>query len=1702
MSGIISNLTFLKKIIFIFVETHFRNIMIEGSSVKYYLVGSLILLLAGFETKAQQSYNDWVNYNQEYFKIQVAKDGIYRVYYDDLDNQTATNLTQVALSSFQLFHKGEEKPIDVYTGQDGNFNSGDYIEFFGEKNRGELDEPLYENPGDQPHEGYSLYTDSAAYFLTWQSGNQGLRYRDFKETDYQNYTPKPYYNKEVLKYFTDNYFDGLSGTNAQSNLLGLSYYNKGEGWGSSKFDIWNTRFTTSIRTENFANSGPNPQIETQVYSQSRADSSNYQPIYHHHYQVEIGPNQRQIFEVLSKGYNVKTLSTQLNRSDLNDPNTSLSFQVIRGTDWRDQDVNAVNYIKIQYPSTFNLNNEANRKFSISSGLTQKQYLKFSNYESGKNNPVLYDRTSNYKIYGTTNGSDVDAIIPQGSNEKKLYLTDSTNFQIANPRKVNFVNHRNQISSNTDFLIISNKKLQSSAQEYANYRSSKGFNTSVVYTDQLFNQYYYGVHHPLAIKNFIEFLVDNATAPDYLLLLGKGYKNDILRREDKLNENLVPTMGIPPSDNLFAAGLNEEGLALPFSLSRIPAKTNGDVRNYLDKLRTYETQLEMAMNNEGLLWRKQLLHLVGGTNKNENAQFTGFLNNYESIASGPKLGAKATTISKNSSLPQDLGLVDKVLKEINSGLPLVTYFGHGAADILEVPIGEPSDYRYPQGGHPIFLFSGCILGNSFTETSKGENFLLSPNKGAIAWIAETSFSFVGRLNTYTTDFYNNMVQKNYGNTLGTIVNGTIEDFQNPGDPFNEMQILQKTFQGDPAINLYHPSEPDYGITKQDAFITPDNANVEADSFAIGIIAKNKGQAINDSFKIEIKHTFPDFSTETLPPKQVKAPYHKDTFYYYIKPDGNEYVGNNKFEISLDARNKIPEVNEINNTATIEYFLPSSGVFPLFPRPFSIVNERNVTLKVQSNNLFLKNGVYEFQLDTTPQFNSPLLQSSSEINSGFQANWSVSLPLNQDTTVYYWRARLKNQGKAAKAWRGNSFTFINNSPKGWAQADFHQFKSSSPTHIALDSIDREFKFNRRVSGRYLVSSAGVNSSGFNLMRYEGGLMYFSSPPQGILMIAVNPTNQVRFNYPSPYNPWNNENTADGTPEDTFSAVYKFDWITNSGNIDSQVVEDFIQHVDSIPDDYHVFAYNGNEHRFADLGEEFYQALEKLGASEIRSVGNGHPYIMFGRKGYEPGEAEEFTYNENSSTPPDEQTLTATKIIFPVRAQGTLKSAPIGPAQGWGRFDISTSSLESPSKDSIELSIIGIDRAGNENILKNSIPPQSLNIDWIDAEQYPYIRIKASMFDQANLTPPQLNNWRVLYDQVPEGTLKPDLAYNFHQDTLQQGDSLEVEIAYENISDYEMDSLLVHYQIKSSNRKIVLDNEKRLQNLKSGENLVIDKQFSSDDLKGDNNLQVSLNPNLDQLEQYFFNNILKRKFHVNVDQTNPLVDVTFNGRRIMNGDIVEPQPEIRITAKDENQFYLLQDTSNIDIYMKKPDQSEKQRLSYQSNQVEFQGAQSKKSNKAYVTYQPQQKLKDGMYELSVQAKDESGNKSGNQLYKKEFEVVNKSSITHFYPYPNPFTSRMRFVFTLTGSKIPDKINIQILTVTGKVIKEFTKEDLGPLHIGVNKTDYIWRGKDDYGDPVGNGVYFYRVKSYLNGESIEHRETAGDKFFEKNIGKIYLMR
>jgi flagellar hook assembly protein FlgD len=144
-------------------------------------------------------------------------------------------------------------------------------------------------------------------------------------------------------------------------------------------------------------------------------------------------------------------------------------------------------------------------------------------------------------------------------------------------------------------------------------------------------------------------------------------------------------------------------------------------------------------------------------------------------------------------------------------------------------------------------------------------------------------------------------------------------------------------------------------------------------------------------------------------------------------------------------------------------------------------------------------------------------------------------------------------------------------------------------------------------------------------------------------------------------------------------------------------------------------------------------------------------------------------------------------------------------------------------------------------------------------------------------------------------------------------------------------------------------------------------------------------------------------------------------------------------------------------------------------------------------------------VTGKDGFGNTAGTIPYRIGFKVINKAMISNMLNYPNPFTTSTAFVFTITGSEVPQNIKIQIPTITGKIVREITKEELGPLHIGTNITEFKWNGTDMYGSRLATGVYLYHVVTNLNGKSLDKYQAAGDntnKYFNNGYGKMYLMK
>jgi hypothetical protein len=332
-------------------------------------------------------------------------------------------------------------------------------------------------------------------------------------------------------------------------------------------------------------------------------------------------------------------------------------------------------------------------------------------------------------------------------------------------------------------------------------------------------------------------------------------------------------------------------------------------------------------------------------------------------------------------------------------------------------------------------------------------------------------------------------------------------------------------------------------------------------------------------------------------------------------------------------------------------------------------------------------------------------------------------------------------------------------------------------------------------------------------------------------------------------------------------------------------------------------------------------------------------------------------------------------------------------------------------------------------------------------------------------------------------------------------------ENVSTSDMSDLLVDYYLFDKNNVKRAIGSPRFHALLAGDTLNAYIRFSSSTYPGLNALWMEVNPRNDQPEQFHFNNFARLNFNVNRDVTNPILDVTFDGQHILNGDIVSAKPQILIRLKDENKYLALNDTSKYKIFLKNPQGQEVQlyfepsaNSSISNELLKWLPAQLP-DNTFRIEYNPVFN-DDGIYELRAQARDESGNVSGSNDYRISFEVINKSSITNVFNYPNPFTTKTRFVFTLTGSEIPTYFKIQIINISGKVVREINQQELGIIHIGRNITDFAWDGRDEFGDQLAKGVYLYRVITQLNGSDIERRTTSADKYFGKGWGKMYLLK
>jgi len=1678
----------------------------------------LLFFIAGSCSLQAQSYaNEWIAFGaqsqyslQQYFKIGVWKEGIYRITYNDLLGVNVP-LTFINPKEMQLFRNGREQYMYLSDDTATVWRSDMYFEFYGRRNDGTFDSQMYDTDTSQVNKKYSLVNDTAAYFLTFPpatgGGSNGKRMINETDVNFAAYPQAAFVWRDVYMDFGQGYYN--AGYQNQDGLTDNSYIS-GETFSSPRFVFENGgggTFTNGVPTPNVYTGGPSAMLETVILG-----SNNSGAIPNHNYTLTF--NNIQYINDFLNGYEWRRYNITVPATVLNQGTSTLTAQAL--SIGGPPNSLSMPYISMRYPHLNSFSGESGPHKFIVEGNNSfgKAYLNLSNTSTGPGAPVLYAINGDtVRRVTVVQGGTLEMLVPAGAEQYCFLTSDGSsyttgNFTFSNVNNdptnfAKFINYNYQ-GLLCDYILISHPSLRTEADNYRIYRGSPaGGSRKVIHAEvqQLYDQFAYGINgHPLSIRNFCKFLIAHQpTPPRDLFLLGKSISSGERSHDSPLD--LVPTYGYPPSDNMFTAGLiDTTGFSIAIPTGRLAARTPYDADIYLEKVEAYESQQKAP-------WMKKVLHFCGGGDKQESDYLCGILDMYRQTIEDTLFGAKVYTFSKHSTDPIS-NISSLALKDlINNGVSIMTFFAHAAGSSFDISTDAPSTYQN-KDKYPIIIANSCYIGDIHTPyILASEEFVILKDKGAIAFLAAPNQGYINFLASYSENLYKNIAYQNYGKSLASSIKNTVDSVMalNPNNFYFKSTCMGMTLHGDPAIVPYSFDKPDLVIDEISLFTNPPVVKVEEDTFQLKIYVRNEGRAVNTPFNVEIVRTYPD-GTDTVIIRPMAYVSYADTMTVTLRTAPEHGSGNNSIRVKADNYNQVDELpNENNNEHTLIVNIQSSDIFPVFPYKYAIIPNNSVILKATTSDPFAPLRIYRFEVDTTDDFTNPLLINDIA-HTGGVVNWALPFTLDSNR-VYYWRVADKDILSNPNLHKWNESSFIYKPGKtGWSQAHFYQFKNDERKNIIYDRPNRKFDFVQTQSTLLAQNTMYPFGGPTHPVQYliDNAIAdYGVCSGQPSIYIAVidsislKPWETLFGNNGGYY--FNNLNTAyycHARPD-------KYFVFTN----DSVSLEHMKDMINQVPCGNFILAYSMFRNDNSLWPADVKLAFNNLGATAINTLQDYQPWIFFGKK-CDLSMSQEVS---GDSLNPD---ISLTALMGGNWSKGYLTSELIGPATKWTGLHWAQHKLEpGASKDSMLLKLIAIDKFGNATDIIPYIPLTLPDINYldtvVDANIFPYLRFDIYLQDDSLRSPPQMDRWQIYYDQAPEGAMNPSKFFSFYKNPLQEGDTAMLTVAFENISNIDFaDSMLVDYYLYDQTHQRVNLGSPNYKKLKAGEVDTFKVKFSTLGKRNVNTLWVEANPHNDQPEQYHYNNYAQLAFEVNRDITNPVLDVTFDGVHILNGDIISSKPIILMQLVDENKFLALNDTSHWRVFIEDPDGAKKQ-LFFETTpgftadhtKMKWTPAQLPK-NSFKIEYNPEL-LKDGVYELTIDASsDESGNESGANSYKITFEVINHSSITNVVNYPNPFSSSTRFVFTLTGSEVPDYFKIQIMTVTGKIVREIMREELGNIHIGRNVTDYAWNGKDEFGDQLANGIYLYRVITSINGSSIEQRGTEADKYFKKGYGKMYLLR
>jgi hypothetical protein len=782
----------------------------------------------------------------EWYKFYIDTTGVFKLSKSFLSN-LGINTNSVDPRNIKIYGQGgkslplqnnefypldlTENAIHVEGEEDGSFDNNDYILFYGEGPKGYNAE---NNSNINP------YSDRAYYFIN-VGGGLGKRIQPMIE---------PTANADVqIDTFEDYKFHEVD----EFNLAKL-----GRRWFGDRFDFENEK-TFSFEFENIVTTQP---INLKVYAAAVGEVAT---------SMQLNVNGVNVDNFTFAAIDDPILATEdVYVGNFNVNSSEISVNLNYNNNGNPSSVGYLDYISIE--ATRSLTHTGKQFIFKKNNVATQSGIGEYSIANASDISQVWDITDKYNVTSKKNTEESSTFSFKAQlGELRYYLAvdpsdyfepkRDSNSRVANQNiKGTVFNNNAGNFEDVDYIIVTRNDMLSQAERLAQInRDQYGLNVKVYRLEDIYTEFSSGNQDVAAIRNFIKYVYDNASAPEkrlkYLCLFGDAsfdYKDRISN-----NTNVVPSWHTLSSfsltssfvsDDFFGMMDSNEGSMqtsdkLDIAIGRILADTPKRAKELVDKIQSY--YVEEAYGN----WRNNIITISDDVDQSWETILQNTTDAIGQAITQNKPFINVTKIHSDAFIQEATSggerypAVNKAIFDaVEVGALVVNYFGHGGEDgLARERIWDKINGQELK--NPCKLTCFVTVTCEYTKfdnpnrITAGELIYWNKEGGAIGLITTTRqiFVSVGVAINVTLDDYLFSFNSNEYPSMAEALRLTKNDQNISGIEQRRLVF----FIGDPAMKLAFP-KPNIVLTKiNDAPITGDTDVLKALSRA-----KIEGEVVDE------------------------------------------------------------------------------------------------------------------------------------------------------------------------------------------------------------------------------------------------------------------------------------------------------------------------------------------------------------------------------------------------------------------------------------------------------------------------------------------------------------------------------------------------------------------------------------------------------------------------------------------------------------------------------------------------------------------------------------------------------------------------------------------------------------------------------------------------------------------------------------------